>query len=214
MQVCQTAGMTTNAAALLGEMGGPAGLPARPADDLDPYLDAALVCVERYGWSRTSARDIAREAGVERSTIYRHLGAREQILRLLIAREVHRLIDHASAVALTGQGGPSMVVELVAAAIEYVWSLPAIAKLIEDDPDLLAGFLARGIPDVIDRFTDALSPALDSVMAVGVVARHDPVLVTQWVVRVAISVLMAPPPGDLRTFLAAVLDPLLDPEAA
>lgn len=204
--------MAMNISALLDPAGNPAGLPPRPSEDLDPYLDAALVCVERYGWSRTSARDIARQAGVERSTIYRHLGARDQILRLLIAREVHRLIDHATTVAMSGEAGAPMVIELVAAAIEYVWSLPAIAKLLDDDPELLAGFLARGIPDIIDRFTESLSPVLDSVMTLGLVARHDPVLVTQWVVRVAISVVMAPPPGDLRVFLAAVLVPLLDPE--
>ena len=75
----------------------PRGLPAPPSDELEPYLDAATCCVERYGWSRTSTKDIAREAGVERTTLYRHLGSKDRILRLLIAREAHRLIDAAIA---------------------------------------------------------------------------------------------------------------------
>ena len=34
----------------------------RPDEALAPYLDAAERCVRRYGWSRTSPKDIAREA--------------------------------------------------------------------------------------------------------------------------------------------------------
>ena len=33
-----------------------------------------------------------------------------------------------------------------------------------------------------------------------------------WVVRVGVSLLVAPPPTDLRTFLSAVMEPVLQPE--
>ena len=189
------------------------GLPPRPDASLDPYLDAAERCVRRYGWSRTSPQDIAREAGVERTTVYRNLGKKDQIFRLLIAREVHRIIDRAVEVGDSDESGPAVVVELVASTIEQVLANPVIAKLLADEPELVAGFLERGLPDLIERFSRALSPALGAGMQAGVLKARDPVAVTQWVVRVALSLLFAPPPGELRPFLASVLVPVLDPEA-
>lgn len=135
------------------------GLPPQPDPALDPYLDAAEACVRRYGWSRVSPRDIATEAGVERTTIYRHLGKKEQIFRLLIAREVHRIIAKAVDVDLDGRAGPEAVVELTASTVEQVLANPVVSKLLDDEPALVAGFLERGLPQVIDRFSKALAPA-------------------------------------------------------
>ncbi len=185
------------------------GLPPRPDASLAPYLDAAERCVRRYGWSRTSPKDIAREAGVERTTLYRHLGKKEQIFRLLIAREVHRIIDRASEVGLTAGGGPEVVIELVASTVEHVLANPVFAKLLDDEPELVGGFLERGLPDLIDRFTRALSPAVEAAMRAGLLAERDPVALTQWVVRVALSLVFAPAPGPLRPFLATLLAPAL-----
>lgn len=189
------------------------GLPARPDASLDPYLDAAEACVRRYGWSRTSPRDIAREAGVERSTVYRHLGSKDTIFRLLVAREVHRLIDRSVVVAASAPAGPEVVVEVLASAVEHVRQSPSLAKLLEDDPELVSRFLDRGVPDVIARFRSTLSPLLAMWMDAGFLARRDPVAITEWGVRIGLSVLFAPPPGELRRFLAEVLVPVLEVRA-
>lgn len=188
------------------------GLPDRPDPSLDPLLDAAAEVVRRHGWSRTTLQDIAREAGVDRTTIYRHLGPKDDVFRLVIARESHRIMDRAVEVAMSGEAGPRMVVELLATSIEYCFDNPVISKLLDDDPEMVARFLARGIPELIERFTDTLAPVLGMGMQMGVIAPRDPAIITDWIVRMGLSVLVTAPNGDLRDFLAEVLLPVLTPE--
>ncbi len=189
-------------------------LPPRPDGELDVYLDAAEICVRRYGWSRTSPQDIAREASVNRTTVYRVLGAKDEIFRLLVAREVHRLIDRAAQLVIevreNGTPGAEAIIELTASAIEQVRDNPTIAKLLADEPALVAGFMRDDVPAVIERFTDVLGPLLGVAMERGAVAQRDPRLMTEWMVRMCLSLLFAPPPIDLRLFLGQGIRPLFD----
>lgn len=53
----------------------------------DPVLDAAARCIERKGFDNTSLEEVAAEAGVSRTTLYRRYGNRESLFKaLLIAR--------------------------------------------------------------------------------------------------------------------------------
>lgn len=53
----------------------------------DPVLDAAARCIDRKGFDATSLEEVAVEAGVSRTTLYRRFGNRESLLSaLLIAR--------------------------------------------------------------------------------------------------------------------------------
>lgn len=188
------------------------GLPPRPRPELDAYLDAVEACIRRYGWSRTSPQDIAREMGINRTTVYRVLGAKDQIFSLLLAREVHRLIEGAVAIsercAREGLVGADVLVELLASSIEHVRENPTFAKLLADDPELVGGFMRDGIPSVIDRFSKALGPLLLGSMRAGVLAESDPHLITEWMVRISLSLLFAPPTTELRQFLAVGVRPL------
>jgi AcrR family transcriptional regulator len=53
----------------------------------DPVLDAAARCIDRKGFDNTSLEEVAAEAGVSRTTLYRRYGNRESLFKaLLIAR--------------------------------------------------------------------------------------------------------------------------------
>lgn len=86
------------------------------------------------------------------------------------------------------------------------------AKLLADERELVASFIQHDVPDVIERFSGALGPVLGLVMKGGRLAERDPALMTEWVVRMALSLLFAPPRADLRDFLDAGLRPLFAPE--
>ena len=190
------------------------GLPPRPPAELDGYLDATEACVRRYGWSHTSPQDIARELGVNRTTIYRVLGTKDQIFQLFLAREVHRLIDdvteRGATVARESKSGAHAIVEVCASVIEQVRAHPTIAKLLDDEPELVAEFMRTGIVPVVERFADAFGPLLGVAMEAGTIAKRDPHMVAEWSVRVCLSLLFAPPRVDLREFLREGLLPLFE----
>jgi AcrR family transcriptional regulator len=187
------------------------GLPARPDEAIWPYLDAAARCIERFGWSRTSVRDVAAEAGVERTTVYRRVGSMDDIFRLLLAREAHLLVESLPRSLPAGADGPEIAVELLAAAVEHCLAHPVFHKIVVDEPDVAGAFLTRSFPELITRISVALAPTLDAAMDLGFFARRDPLVLGEWIVRVGISLLLAPPPVDVRRFLTEVLDPVLRP---
>lgn len=66
---------------------------APPPDAADErILEAAVAQFALVGIRRTSADDIARRSGVNRTTLYRRLGAKEQIVRAAMAHEVRKVL--------------------------------------------------------------------------------------------------------------------------
>src|SRR4029079_17106230 len=59
--------------------------------DPDQILDAALRCIARVGFSKTTFDDIAREAGCARATVYRIFPSKQQLVAALLNREGERL---------------------------------------------------------------------------------------------------------------------------
>lgn len=178
-----------------------------------PFLDAAVRCVERFGWSRTTVRDVAREAGVERTTVYRRVGSMPQIFRLIVARELHHILAALPALVQDDGDGPEMVVEVLAAAIEHSAAHPVLARVLTDEPELIASFLPAGLPQLLDRITATVAPVIAAGMKAGLLAAGDPAVTTEWLARIGLSVLVTPPPGDLRAFLRQGIVPMLAPSA-
>jgi AcrR family transcriptional regulator len=58
-------------------------------------LDAAASCYARFGLAKTTAEDVAREAGISRATLYRHFKNRDELLLAVVAREASRLAAEA-----------------------------------------------------------------------------------------------------------------------
>lgn len=188
-----------------------AALPDPPDASVIPFLEAALRAVERFGWGRTTMRDIAREAGVERTTVYRHVGSVSDVYRLMVAHELHKLVDSIPASIPSDADGPAVLVEVLASAVEYCTDHPALTKVVADEPELLSTFLLDAIPQILERLSELIAPMVQTAMEACLLARRDPVVVTQWVARIGLSLLAAPPPGPLRPFLDELLRPALDP---
>jgi hypothetical protein len=81
--------------------------------------------------------------------------------------------------------------------------------VITDEPQLL-GLSLPDMPDVLGRVASVIAPLLDFAMEAGQLARRDPIVVAEWLARVAVSAVIAPPPGDLRPFLSEILIPALE----
>lgn len=187
-----------------------AALPPPPASELDPYLDAAADCFARHGIRRTSVQDVARQLGVNRATVYRQVGTTEQMVRLLMARELHELVEFLPT-QLKTTDGPEVVVELMATVIDYARHHPIIVKVLHDEPELIGPFLVSDLPQVITRVAAQITPLLEFAMSSGVIATRHSRTTAEWLVRTAFTLVLAPPPGDLRAFLAEMLLPALSP---
>ena len=155
-------------------------------------------------------QDVANELGVNRATVYRQVGTIDQQIRLLIARDLHRLVAELPA-SLAGKSGPRAVVELMATIIGFASEHPVLTKVLQDEPELIGPFLVSDLPEVITRVTAAIAPLLDAAMAADQIATRDAGLLAESLVRLGITLILAPPPGDLDAFLAEVLVPTLKP---
>ncbi|MHB1446886.1 MAG: hypothetical protein ACYCTI_06825 [Acidimicrobiales bacterium] len=59
--------------------------------------------------------------------------------------------------------------------------------------------------------SSALAPVLQMAMESGGLAPRDPMVVAEYVARLGLTLILAPPPGVLRDFLAELLIPVLSP---
>lgn len=186
------------------------GIPSPPPAALDPILDAAARCFARHGVTRTSVQDVAHELRVNRTTVYRQVGNVETLARLLLARELHRLLEVAPTVLQTHQG-PEAIVGLMTLVAEFAREHPVAAKLINDEAEVIGPFLVTDMADLVGRVSVAVVPLLRAAMDAGEIAQRDPAVLADWLVRSTISVILVPPAGGVRGFLSELLLPVLRP---
>ena len=90
-------------------------------------MDAAIACLQRYGFEKTSLGDIAAAAGITKPTIYSYFSSRDELLHSALQRAGaalgERLIDHAA-----GFPNPAdQLVEGVLFALREIPNEPALA---------------------------------------------------------------------------------------
>lgn len=181
-----------------------------PAPELDSYLDAAAECFARHGIRRASVQDVARRLGVNRTTVYRQVGNVDDMVRLLLARELHRFLAQAS-LDVDPRRTPSAVVALLASVVRHARAHPVLVKVLRDEPEIIGPFLAAELPSLITRVSGEIVPLLRWAMDQGALSKRDPDRLADWLVRTAVTLILAPPPDDLEEFLSDLLMPVLVP---
>jgi AcrR family transcriptional regulator len=186
------------------------GLGEPPRPDLDPFLDAAAKCFARHGLKRTSVQDVARELGVDRTTVYRQVGTIAQQAKLLAARELQRMVA-----SIPGRApqpvGPEGIIEIMASVIDDVRGHPVMAKLLADDADTINLSTLVELPPLLERVAGVLAPMLAVAMESGALAQRDPAILAEWLIRLVVTLVLVPPLTELRPFLAELLLPALTP---
>jgi AcrR family transcriptional regulator len=188
------------------------GLPPVPPPSADPVLDAAAACFARYGVRRTSVQDVARQLGVNRTTIYRQVGNVEHMATLLAIRETHRILSTLPE-RVSWPVGPQAVVELMATLVAEARAHPVLAKMLADERDLVGALLAGDAPQLVGRITGALAPLIAMAIGTGHLAERDPVILAEWLARIGGSLILVERADRVREFLAELLVPALTPTA-
>jgi hypothetical protein len=130
-----------------------------PDAALDPYLDAFERAAVRFGVRRVTGTDVAREAGVDRTTVFRNVGTMDDLHREYVTREVHRFISGVVSQIPEGLDGPSTVVEIVAVAIEAATQHPVLSKVLNDEQDYLGQLIPPFLPMILEQVSAALAVA-------------------------------------------------------
>lgn len=62
-------------------------------------LDATARLLARYGYSKTTIEDVAREAGIGKGSVYLHFASKEEVVLSLVDRAVREVLDELRAIA-------------------------------------------------------------------------------------------------------------------
>jgi AcrR family transcriptional regulator len=180
-----------------------------PPPSASACLDAAARCIVRDGLASTSVPDVARELGVSRGTVYRQVGPIPVIVRQLLRREVGRVLTRAAVPAdeLDADG----LVRLMAGIVTGVATNPVLHRVLTTELATMGVGFLENLPTNVRTLSAQLAPALASAMDAGRLARRDPEVLAEWLVRRCFSLAVAPTSHPPEVFFGEVLLPLLRP---
>ena len=129
-----------------------------PASDpsTEAILDAAVVEFERHGFRRVALDDVARRAGVSRTTIYRRFANKDELVTAVIERENIALFSDIA--AELKQAGPqsNYYVEAFTLSILRFRRHRVLNRMMSDEPALVLELARRHYGAAIGRMADAL----------------------------------------------------------
>jgi AcrR family transcriptional regulator len=170
-----------------------------PASDVTGrILDAALVEFERHGFRRVALDDVARRAGVSRTTIYRRFANRDELVGAVIERENASLFaDIAHELKAAGPQS-NYYVEAFTLSILRFRTHRVLNQMIVDEPALVQELMHRHYGAAIERMAAALRVIFPDGFAdrIGPQAVND---LADTILRYAAMVLLLPSVHPLQT---------------
>jgi AcrR family transcriptional regulator len=111
---------------------------ATAATARERILEATYACVARYGISKTTVEDVAREARLSRATVYRHFpGGKDELIAETIRWETNRFFIRLAEAVAGADGLEDMLVEALLFAHRAVEDHGVLQKVLQTEPDLL-----------------------------------------------------------------------------
>jgi AcrR family transcriptional regulator len=155
--------------------------------------DAALACIAAYGVRKTSLSDVAEQAGVSRSTVYRAFGGKEGLLDAVAAAEMGRFLSELDRAVPWHAPLADALEHAITFTMRYLNDHAAFQRILRHEPEeLIDVVLERPVQD--DR---SLHHLLRTAAAERLKARHYQFRVpteqaAEWLLRIALSLLLAP----------------------
>jgi AcrR family transcriptional regulator len=174
--------------------------------DLEQRIcDAMLVCVARWGLTKTTLEDVAREAGCGRATIYRTFqGGKGQVIAAVLVREADRFrveVEGAIAAADDPDDLTEVLTAGVVAAAGFLAGHDALRYLLAHEPDVVLPHVAfHRLAGLFALVGDFAVPHLARFVGEGEPARR----AAEWLARVVLTYVVNPVHGvDLTDPVAA-----------
>ncbi|UXA18671.1 TetR/AcrR family transcriptional regulator [Mycobacterium sp. SMC-4] len=119
-------------------------------------LDAAIIEFERHGFRRVALEDVARRAGVSRTTIYRRFANKDELVGAVIERENVRLFADIAAELKQAEPQSNVYVEAFTLSIMKFRRHRVLNQMFTDEPGLVLELASRYHRAAIDRMAEAL----------------------------------------------------------
>lgn len=153
-------------------------------------MQAALACFARYGVAKTNLDDVAREAGCSRATIYRLFpGGKDGLVSTVVDSELARFRADLEAAIAGAEDLEDLLVRVLVHSSSWLCGHPALRFVVEHEPGLVLPRIAFGeIDPVLDLAAGFLEPHLSPPLG-----PEDARRVGEWLARIVLSYLLAPP---------------------
>jgi AcrR family transcriptional regulator len=161
-------------------------------------LDAALVEFDRHGIRRVALDDVARRAGVSRTTIYRRFAGRDELVAAVMDRENARLFADIAVELAALRPASNVYVEAFTAAILHSRTHRLLNRMITDEPALTLELARRHDRAAVAR----IEAALQTIFPPGFIERVGPDTVAdlaECIWRYAMMALLLPTAEPLET---------------
>lgn len=122
-------------------------------------LDAALHVFEQYGARRANVEDVARAAGVSRSTLYRAYATKDELLQAVLARQANEFLNELDR-ASDGLPPRDAVVEAFSRGIAMTREIPLLARLVETEPEIITGMGGLSNTSLVIALSDQVADTL------------------------------------------------------
>jgi AcrR family transcriptional regulator len=123
-------------------------------------LDAALIEFDRHGIRKVALDDVARRAGVSRTTIYRRFANRDELVSAVMDRENARLFADIAEELKSSRPQSDYYVEAFTAAILRSRRHRVLNRMIVDEPALTLDLARRHYDAAVARINLALQVIL------------------------------------------------------
>ena len=152
-------------------------------------LDAAQHVFEQYGARRANVEDVARAAGVSRSTLYRAYPNKEALLDAVLMRQFDEFLAELDRVA-SGLPPREAVVECFTRGIALTREIPLLARLVETEPEIITGAGAGSHSSLVLGSAEQVAKTLRRSGAT--MPDHELRVVAELMLRVAYTYLLNP----------------------
>jgi len=184
-------------------------------DPVATILSAARRCYLADGISKTGMGEVARAAGVARSTLYRYFPSRDDVLVATIKQEMDAA-NSAIQEKLAGLTEPAdIIVEGLILAIKEIPERPLLKAVFVSDEDARARRTVWSSEIIVSFGEELMESVIQPALNAGLLQDEvRPEIMIEWVYRVLVSFLTLPSNwiGDeqqLRLTLRALLVPVL-----
>jgi AcrR family transcriptional regulator len=171
------------------------GVDAAPitTPEVEQILDAALLLYTDVGIRRSTVGDVARRAGVDRVTVYRRVGNKDEILQAVALREATRLTE----AVLTAAAGHDTLADRIATAfataVVHLRQNPILNRILALEPETALARLTTDASSVLTASVAAATYLFDQAVADGLLQDTDDKVATAEIfVRLVHSCLLTP----------------------